>query len=285
MAPHAAADAPGVPHARRVARMYPVPGATASNTGDRPALDVSLRDDPCAVTDQGGPAGVPRSTSRSSPRRMQSSPPLSAPVTRTTRTEPLGVATGVRQAAGADEPGPGAAVPEVAPPDPVPPLVAPPPPAPAPYDVAPPQPARAAPRATTTAARASPRASPSLRRALGCGGSEPPPRARGARPPPGPDHAEMDTEVDAALDGDVGEPLPELVRPMLAVPGELPPPAEDDQWRYEMKWDGVRAVAYARGGTLRLVSRNDLDVSRSYPEVLAPPEALRNVAGVFDGEL
>jgi bifunctional non-homologous end joining protein LigD len=87
--------------------------------------------------------------------------------------------------------------------------------------------------------------------------------------------------VDAAADG----PLPELVRPMLAVPGELPPAAEDDQWRYEMKWDGVRAVAYVQGGSVRLMSRNDLDVSRSYPEVLALPDALRTVAGVVDGEL
>jgi bifunctional non-homologous end joining protein LigD len=92
--------------------------------------------------------------------------------------------------------------------------------------------------------------------------------------------------VDAAPDEpDRAQPLPELVRPMLAVPGELPPPAEDDQWRYEMKWDGVRAVAYVERGAVRLMSRNDLDVSRSYPEVLALPEVLRNVAGVFDGEL
>ena len=68
--------------------------------------------------------------------------------------------------------------------------------------------------------------------------------------------------------------LPELVRPMLAVPGELPSPAQDDAWAYEMKWDGVRAVAYVEGGTVRLMSRNDLDVTRSYPEVASPPGGL-----------
>jgi bifunctional non-homologous end joining protein LigD len=72
---------------------------------------------------------------------------------------------------------------------------------------------------------------------------------------------------------------------MLAVPGELPPPREDDQWRYEFKWDGVRAVAYVQDGGVRLMSRNDLDVSRSYPEVVALPQALRGIAGIFDGEL
>src|SRR4051812_8070940 len=78
---------------------------------------------------------------------------------------------------------------------------------------------------------------------------------------------------------------PELIRPMLAVPGELPNPAEDAHWRYEMKWDGVRAVGYVRAGEVRLLSRNDLDVSRSYPEILDPPPALDGRQAVLDGEL
>src|SRR6059058_3347844 len=78
---------------------------------------------------------------------------------------------------------------------------------------------------------------------------------------------------------------PELVRPMLAVPGELPPPAQDDAWAYEMKWDGVRAVAYLHGGAVRLMSRNDLDITRSYPEVASPHAGLAGEAAVLDGEL
>jgi bifunctional non-homologous end joining protein LigD len=78
---------------------------------------------------------------------------------------------------------------------------------------------------------------------------------------------------------------PELIRPMLAVPGELPTAAEDGHWRYEMKWDGVRAVGYSGAGEVRLLSRNDLDVSRSYPEILAPPPALNGRRAVLDGEL
>jgi bifunctional non-homologous end joining protein LigD len=35
----------------------------------------------------------------------------------------------------------------------------------------------------------------------------------------------------------------------------------------EFKWDGVRAVAYVTGGTVRVLSRNDLDVSLRYPEL------------------
>jgi bifunctional non-homologous end joining protein LigD len=91
------------------------------------------------------------------------------------------------------------------------------------------------------------------------------------------DHAHVD------VDGPGG--LPELVRPMLAVPGELPAPVEDEQWRYEMKWDGVRVVGYVADGSVRLMSRNDLDVSRSYPEILTPPPELTGVRAVLDGEL
>jgi bifunctional non-homologous end joining protein LigD len=90
---------------------------------------------------------------------------------------------------------------------------------------------------------------------------------------------------DAGPDGGGRTMLPELVRPMLAVPGELPDAADDAQWRFELKWDGVRAVSYVRGGEVRLMSRNDLDVSRSYPEILVPPPALATSAAVLDGEL
>lgn len=36
-----------------------------------------------------------------------------------------------------------------------------------------------------------------------------------------------------------------LIRPMLATARPLPPPpGRADEWAYELKWDGVRAVAY-----------------------------------------
>jgi bifunctional non-homologous end joining protein LigD len=77
--------------------------------------------------------------------------------------------------------------------------------------------------------------------------------------------------------------LPHLA-PMLAAPGNLPPPATDDQFGYEVKWDGIRAVAYVNGGRLRLLSRNDHDVTPAYPE-LAAPSALDTHTIVLDGEV
>jgi bifunctional non-homologous end joining protein LigD len=81
----------------------------------------------------------------------------------------------------------------------------------------------------------------------------------------------------------VASVLPSLMPPMLATPGELP--ADDAGWAYEMKWDGVRAVAYVEDGRVRLVSRNDLDVTHSYPEVTSMASDLAGRAVVLDGEL
>jgi bifunctional non-homologous end joining protein LigD len=79
--------------------------------------------------------------------------------------------------------------------------------------------------------------------------------------------------------------LPVLIRPMLATPAPLPSPVEDRQWAYEVKWDGVRAVAYLQDGQLRLMSRTDRDITRRYPELAALPASLPGEAVVLDGEL
>ncbi|MEU8081260.1 non-homologous end-joining DNA ligase [Catellatospora citrea] len=78
---------------------------------------------------------------------------------------------------------------------------------------------------------------------------------------------------------------PDLIRPMMATLGELPPKAQDGRYGYELKWDGVRAVVYAEGGRVRALSRNDLDVTAAYPELRAFGEALGSTTAVFDGEL
>lgn len=79
------------------------------------------------------------------------------------------------------------------------------------------------------------------------------------------------------------EPLPELVAPMLAVTGELPTDAT--RWAYELKWDGVRAVVYVDGGRPRVLTRNDRDVTGTYPELRAMAEGMGSTQAVLDGEL
>ncbi|MGY1605000.1 non-homologous end-joining DNA ligase [Geodermatophilus sp. SYSU D00815] len=73
--------------------------------------------------------------------------------------------------------------------------------------------------------------------------------------------------------------------PMLATPGELPPAAEDDDWGYEFKWDGVRAVALVSGGRLALRSRKGDDITVRYPELARLPAALAGRDVVVDGEV
>ncbi|WP_100497542.1 non-homologous end-joining DNA ligase [Geodermatophilus chilensis] len=73
--------------------------------------------------------------------------------------------------------------------------------------------------------------------------------------------------------------------PMLATPGELPPPAQDDAWGYEFKWDGVRAVAVVEAGALTLWARSGTDISVRYPELSRLPEALAGHDAIVDGEV
>ncbi|MET0740051.1 MAG: non-homologous end-joining DNA ligase [Candidatus Nanopelagicales bacterium] len=77
----------------------------------------------------------------------------------------------------------------------------------------------------------------------------------------------------------------DLIKPMLATAGDLPPSAEDPLWAYEMKWDGVRAVTYVEGGHAHLFTRNDRDVTVSYPEVAEALSALGVEDAVLDGEV
>jgi bifunctional non-homologous end joining protein LigD len=53
---------------------------------------------------------------------------------------------------------------------------------------------------------------------------------------------------------------------MLATPG---PVRSATGWAFEIKLDGARAVGYTGPVGLRVLSRNDRDVSRSDPEVAA----------------
>jgi bifunctional non-homologous end joining protein LigD len=77
--------------------------------------------------------------------------------------------------------------------------------------------------------------------------------------------------------------MPERVEPMLARTGGLP--REQTGWAFEIKWDGVRAMAYAEGGRLRLESRNGNDITPRYPELRPLGAALGAREAVLDGEV
>ena len=79
------------------------------------------------------------------------------------------------------------------------------------------------------------------------------------------------------------DPFPERVVPMLARLAELP--AKDEGWAAEIKWDGVRAIAYCRPGRLTLQTRNLNDVTSQYPEVRRLTRQLGMCEAVLDGEI
>jgi ATP-dependent DNA ligase len=67
--------------------------------------------------------------------------------------------------------------------------------------------------------------------------------------------------------------LPQLARPRATLP-------EGEEWAYEPKWDGFRAIAFVDGEECYLQSRNGKPLSRYFPEVSFPHGRY-----VIDGEL
>jgi len=79
------------------------------------------------------------------------------------------------------------------------------------------------------------------------------------------------------------EPMPEQVVPMLARSGPVPP--DEERYGFEVKWDGIRAIAYVQPGRLRLQGRRLNDITAQYPELHNLVRALGANEAVLDGEI
>lgn len=77
--------------------------------------------------------------------------------------------------------------------------------------------------------------------------------------------------------------IPSDIRPMLATLVDEPFSASD--WLYEIKWDGYRAIAFIEDGAVRLVSRNQNDMTSQYPELRELPGRINGKSVVIDGEI
>jgi bifunctional non-homologous end joining protein LigD len=78
------------------------------------------------------------------------------------------------------------------------------------------------------------------------------------------------------------EPMPRDLRPMLARLATMP--GDEDRYGFEIKWDGVRALAYVdRGVTLQ--SRTGRDITAQFPEPAGLRKALGRRKALLDGEL
>jgi bifunctional non-homologous end joining protein LigD len=73
-----------------------------------------------------------------------------------------------------------------------------------------------------------------------------------------------------------------FIEPMLLLRTDSLPSGE--QWLYELKLDGYRAIAFKRNGDVSLRSRNDSDFNARYPAVVKALGKLPDNT-VIDGEI
>ena len=79
------------------------------------------------------------------------------------------------------------------------------------------------------------------------------------------------------------EPMPEGLRPMLATPGELP--SDEDNYAFEVKWDGIRSIVSVWGGRVKIEARTGNDITARYPELRELGKAMGTTQAVLDGEI
>ena len=77
--------------------------------------------------------------------------------------------------------------------------------------------------------------------------------------------------------------MPQTLSPMLATAAKRLP--SDDGWAYELKWDGIRALAFVEGGAARISARRGEDATRRYPELAAIGAAFEGRELILDGEV
>jgi bifunctional non-homologous end joining protein LigD len=77
--------------------------------------------------------------------------------------------------------------------------------------------------------------------------------------------------------------MPQSIDPMLATLAEELP--SGDQWIYELKWDGVRALCFIEKGKLRIDSRRGTRAEGQYPELHDLPSLLNAKSAILDGEI
>lgn len=92
-------------------------------------------------------------------------------------------------------------------------------------------------------------------------------------------------EATATSIAPLGRPraMPKAVVPMRAHAAAYPP--DEGAYAFEVKWDGIRAIAHVQGGRVRLASRNLNDITAQYPELARIGDALVGLDAVLDGEI
>jgi bifunctional non-homologous end joining protein LigD len=77
--------------------------------------------------------------------------------------------------------------------------------------------------------------------------------------------------------------MPTAISPMLAV--SIDKPFDGDDWLFEIKWDGYRAVSFLENGKVRLVSRNQNDLTQRFSELQNMAKFVKAKTAILDGEV
>jgi bifunctional non-homologous end joining protein LigD len=77
--------------------------------------------------------------------------------------------------------------------------------------------------------------------------------------------------------------MPTEIYPMLAT--SISDPFDGPDWLFEIKWDGYRAIAFLENGKVRLVSRNQNELTHRYPELKDLAKSVKAKTAILDGEV
>jgi bifunctional non-homologous end joining protein LigD len=91
------------------------------------------------------------------------------------------------------------------------------------------------------------------------------------------------SSVVKGLPGAVQKPMPTTIHPMLAT--SVDEPFDGPAWLFEIKWDGYRAIAFIDDGRVRLVSRNQNDLTAQFSELRELTKFVKAQSAVLDGEI
>src|SRR5438034_380010 len=91
------------------------------------------------------------------------------------------------------------------------------------------------------------------------------------------------SSVVKELKGAAKRPMPTAIHPMLAI--SIEKPFDNPEYLFEIKWDGYRAVSFIKNSRVRLVSRNQNDLTGQYPELHQLPKFVKAITAILDGEV
>jgi bifunctional non-homologous end joining protein LigD len=87
----------------------------------------------------------------------------------------------------------------------------------------------------------------------------------------------------SSLRGAVRAPMPTAILPMKSSLTDTPPKGEE--WLFEIKWDGVRAICFIDDKTVRITSRTGHSCERQYPELSVIGHQILAKQAIVDGEI